>query len=408
MLVVNQFGVNLGFFMVVPFLATYLAEDLGLATALVGLVMGLRVLSQQGLFLVGGALADRIGPRPVIIVGCLLRVVAFGLFAAATTTGWVVTATVLTGVAGAVFNPAVRAYLTAESPGRTAEAFSVFTAIGNAGSLVGPLLGAALLAVDFRLVSLVACLVFAGLTVAQLVVLPRRPRPARVGAVSADARDVLRNGRFWAFTLFGSAQLALFTQLYLLYPLEASRVSGHPAAVGLVVVVATVVGIGVQMPVLAWCRAHTTAGRATALGLGLMALGFAPMAVAAPWQDTADVALPVGRALLALAPVLGGIAVFSVGVAMAQPFAMEVLPAVGSDRLVGTYFGAFSLVSALVATGLSTGIGALQGLDAPAARSLPFLAAVLVGVIGAVGTGLMQRAGALDRRTPLSQPATVP
>ena len=35
--------------MVLPFFATYLRHDLGLAAALVGVILGLRTLSQQGL-----------------------------------------------------------------------------------------------------------------------------------------------------------------------------------------------------------------------------------------------------------------------------------------------------------------------------------------------------------------------
>jgi hypothetical protein len=407
MLVVNQFGVNAGFFMVVPFLATHLSDEIGLTAVVVGLIMGLRVFSQQGLFLVGGFLADRLGPRPVIIAGCALRVVAFGVFAVATSAPWVVLATVLTGVAGAVFNPAVRTYLISESPGRHAEAFSVFTAVSNAGSLIGPLIGAALLAVDFRLVSLVACGVFAALTIAQLFVLPRRSRPPAVGTVGSDAREVLGNGRFWLFSVVGSAYLALFNQLYLVFPLEATRVTGTAWAVSVALVVSTVVGIGVAMPVLSWCRSRYTPGRSMAVGLAVMASGFGPMAAAAPWQATATSALPVGPALAALSPVLLGISLLSVGVAIANPFSMEVLPAVGSARLLGTYFGGFSLISALTATGLSAGIGALQGLPGSGARALPFLAAVVLGVAGALGTGLMQRAGALDARPEEAAPRAV-
>lgn len=69
LLVVNQLGINIGFFMVLPFLATYLTDDLGYGAALVGIVLGARTLSQQGLFLLGGTAADRIGYRPVIIIG---------------------------------------------------------------------------------------------------------------------------------------------------------------------------------------------------------------------------------------------------------------------------------------------------------------------------------------------------
>lgn len=47
-LVVNQFGGGVGFFMVLPFLASYLSDDLGYGVALVGLILGLRSLCQQG------------------------------------------------------------------------------------------------------------------------------------------------------------------------------------------------------------------------------------------------------------------------------------------------------------------------------------------------------------------------
>jgi MFS family permease len=124
LLVVNQFGVNVGFYMVVPFLATYLVDDLGYAAALVGVVLGVRTLSQQGLFLVGGTAADRLGCRPVIVLGCALRVLAFGLFALVTSPVGIMAAAVLTGFAGALFNPAVRTYLTREAGEDRAGAFA--------------------------------------------------------------------------------------------------------------------------------------------------------------------------------------------------------------------------------------------------------------------------------------------
>src|ERR687889_2917607 len=60
LLVLTQLTFNIGFYMVLPYLATHLTEDLALAGAVVGLVLGLRTFSQQGLFVVGGTLTDRI------------------------------------------------------------------------------------------------------------------------------------------------------------------------------------------------------------------------------------------------------------------------------------------------------------------------------------------------------------
>ena len=79
LLVVNQFGINLGFYMLMPYLANHLASGLGMAAWTVGLVLGMRTLSQQGLFLLGGTLADRLGYKPMIIAGCALRGTGFGL-----------------------------------------------------------------------------------------------------------------------------------------------------------------------------------------------------------------------------------------------------------------------------------------------------------------------------------------
>ena len=44
---------------------------------MVGFVLGLRTFSQQGLFVVGGALVDRYGVRPIVLTGCALRVAGF-------------------------------------------------------------------------------------------------------------------------------------------------------------------------------------------------------------------------------------------------------------------------------------------------------------------------------------------
>lgn len=73
LLMVNQFTINVGFYMLMPYLATHLAGDLGLAVWLVGLVLGVRNLTQQSMFLIGGSLADRFGYKPMIVAGCALR-----------------------------------------------------------------------------------------------------------------------------------------------------------------------------------------------------------------------------------------------------------------------------------------------------------------------------------------------
>ncbi|MCL7708682.1 MFS transporter, partial [Enterobacter kobei] len=62
----SQLVFNIGFYAVVPFLAIYLRDDMLLSGGLIGTIIGLRTFSQQGMFLLGGALSDRYGARTII------------------------------------------------------------------------------------------------------------------------------------------------------------------------------------------------------------------------------------------------------------------------------------------------------------------------------------------------------
>ncbi|MEW2051189.1 IS256 family transposase [Streptomyces sp. NPDC005476] len=107
LLILTQLTFNIGFFAVLPFLAEHLGTALGMAGWMVGFVLGLRTFSQQGLFVVGGALVDRYGVRPIVLTGCVLRVAGFAWPGYAQTTWTVIGAVLLIGFAAALFSPAV-------------------------------------------------------------------------------------------------------------------------------------------------------------------------------------------------------------------------------------------------------------------------------------------------------------
>ena len=397
LLVINQFGINVGFYMLLPFLASSMS-GLGYGAAVIGLVLGVRNLSQQGMFLIGGTAADRLGCRPMIIAGCALRVVSFALFSFFTSLPGLVTAVVLTGVAGALFNPAVRTYLMHEMDGHRAEGFAVFNVFAHAGTLVGPLVGAALLTVDFRIVALVGCAVFAVLTAAQLLVLPARQTEAQRTSVLGSWREVVSNRRFLAFTLSMSAYFALYNQLYMTLPLEAQRVFGHSSAISAVFVISTVIGIAGQVRITRWCRARWEPGRCVGIGLAAMGASFVPVMITGPLLPTSH--QPGITTALACLPVVLSTILFTVGMAITNPFAMELLPVVGDEKLTGTYYGFYYLVSSLAAAGVSWLVGALlDHAQHPALRWLPWSALLAVGLLGALGCALLHRRGVLTSRS---------
>ncbi len=371
LLLLNQFGVNLGFYLLVPYLAGHLG-GLGLAAATIGLVLGARTLSQQGLFLVGGTAADRLGPRPVIIAGCALRTVGFGLFAVVEGTVGLLSAAVLTGLAGALFNPAVRAYVAAETePARRAEAFARFNVYANAGALSGPLLGAGLLAagLGFRVVAVSAAAVFAVLTLSQLLALPARPvANQQTATVWQDWRGVLANRAFVGFTLATAAIFALYSQLYLVVPLAAEQATGRPWAAGVVFALATLVGIAGQVRITAWCESRWSPKRSIAAGLAVMGLAFVAPALS-------------GHPVAVVVCVL----VLSIGYQIAHPFVMQLVPAFAHRDLPGTYYGAFYLASGVAATLGSAATGWLWDLGARNAYPhMAFMPLILAGLLSAL------------------------
>ncbi|UGT55362.1 MFS transporter [Nocardia asteroides] len=401
LLLTNQLVGNIGFYLLVPFLADYLLDDLALSAAVVGVVLGVRNLSQQGLFLIGGSASDRLGARGVIVVGIAIRAVGFGLFAIGGSLPVVLLASVLTGFAGALFNPAVRAYIARDSGERSAEAFALFNVFGNAGSAIGPVVGTVLVAAGFRLTAVVAAAIFAALAVAQWLLLPAKAVAPSDGGVRADFATVFTDRRFWAFAMALMPMFALQSQIYFLFTLQAqdSAAPGHgPAAVAALFVVETVAVVSLQVRVTGLLVRRQERGPAMAGGMAIMGAAFlVPPAAAHLLRGTGT---GVADTALRVAPVLLAAVLLAIGVTAVQPFVNEAIGRFAGARLTGTYFGAFYLASGLFTVTATSVTGAV--LDR-AGGSLTWPPALLCA---AAGLGSAAAVLALHRRATLPGPET--
>jgi hypothetical protein len=357
LLLANQLVGNTGFYMLMPFLAGYLLTDVGLSAAVVGTVLGVRNLSQQGLFLVGGTIADRVGARGVIITGVTIRAVGFALFAVGGSLAVVLTASALTGFAGALFNPAVRAYIARDSAERAASAFALLTVSGTVGSALGPLLGTLLVTLGFQLTAAMSAAFYLALAFAQLTFLPSRPVQRAEHGVLRDMRNLFSHKVFWGFATALAGMFALASQIYFIFPLQARSVAGpySTAAVATLFLVETAVVLLLQVRITQRFT-HVQRGPAMAAGMVIVGAAFLIPPLAAPYIDSGG-----GGALAAaarLVPVLLAVVVLTVGVAIVLPLVNELIAAYGGERLTGTYFGAFYLVSGLLTVGLTSAVGA--------------------------------------------------
>ncbi|KUO16240.1 MFS transporter [Streptomyces dysideae] len=393
LLMANQFAINLAFYMLMPYLAAHLSGQLGLAAWAVGLVLGVRNFSQQGMFLIGGTLADRYGYKTPIMAGCLLRTVGFGLL------GWVdnlpalIVASAATGFAGALFNPAVRAYLAAEASERRVDAFATFNVYYQAGMLLGPLVGLALLAADFRLVCTTAAAIFAALTLLQWQALP-----ARHGATTSSDRDsVLAQWRAVAanrpFLLFSTAMIGSYVltfQVYLALPLAATDALGSRgtwATSGLFVLSAAVAVIG-QLRLTSWAKQRWNPAQALVRGLAAMGLAFLPLALTPP-----DATAAVLTALAA------AVALLAAGSAVVYPFEMDTVVTLSGNHLVATHYGLYNTVSGLGITLGNLATGALWDFaERHDALWLTWCALTVTGLACAASIAALAHTGRLTAR----------
>ncbi|WP_399932734.1 MDR family MFS transporter [Streptomyces kanamyceticus] len=380
LLVITQCAFNLGFFAVLPYLADHLSGALGLAGWLVGLVLGLRTFSQQGLFVVGGALTDRYGPRPVVLAGCVLRVAGFGWLAFAEATWSVIGAVLLVGFAAALFSPAVETEIARQAV-RHEEATGVertrvlglFSAGGQAGALLGPVIGAALLAGGFRAACLAGAAVFAVILAAHWRLMPDTRADATATAPSSPSlrdgvRQLVRNRAFLALCLAYSTYLLAYNQLYLALPAELDRALGSQAALGWLFALSSTLVVAAQLPLSRAVSARLSHRAALRCGLALIAAAFAG----------AGALLPVGG----IVPALTFVVLLTAGQMLVVPAARAWLPDLVEDRRLGFFTGALSSLSGVVVLAGGAPVGAL--LERGGALPWLVLAAVPLAGLAAV------------------------
>ncbi|MFC5064750.1 MFS transporter [Actinomycetospora atypica] len=382
LIVLGQLAFNTGFYLVLPFFAVHLGRDLGYSGAAIGLLLGLRTFSQQGLFAVGGALADRYGTKQVAVTGFVIRIAGFVLLAFADGLPLLVLGTVAVGFAAALFSPAVESELARQagrSPLPRADVFAMFAVCGQIGVVVGPVLGSALLAVDFAVTTLAAAAVFVVVLVVFVVVMPREPGAHAADPVFAGWRDVARDRAFLAFAAAYSTWLLSYNQLYLLLPIELTRVDATGALGAMFVLAAVMVILG-QLPVTAVTRRvgprrALPAGFALlALALGLTALLTALPALPGPWRV-------VPAALFVVLLTLGQMTV--------MPQAQDAVGRLAGERRLGSYFGVLATAGGVAVLLGGTVLGAL--VDPAIPPAVPWAVAAVLPAVSAVALAVLAR-----------------
>ncbi|MBA3945141.1 MAG: MFS transporter [Herpetosiphonaceae bacterium] len=384
-LLIDVFCMYTGFFMVVPLISVHYVDGLGWAAASIGLVLGARQFTQQGLTVASGMLADRVGAKLLICLGLTIRIAGFVLLAWATTLPLLFSACVLAAVGGALFeSPRAAAIAALTRPDERQRFYSLSGAIGGIGMAVGPLLGTALLRVNFSLAALVGAACFSVNLIQTLVMVPAVRVSVRNERLTHGLRLVIRDRAFVGFVALLTGYWFVWVQINISLPLMAEQLTGTSTSVGIIYAVNAVMVVTLQYPLVrVFGRRFDQLSLLTA-GMVMMSIGIGSVAFAH-----------------SLAGLIVSVVVFSLGGLIVQPTQQTITASLARPASLGSYFGISSLALAIggglgnYCGGLLYGLGQQTGI-----ATLPWMSFAVVGFVASAGLAcLAQRSYARHVQT---------
>ncbi|WEF33707.1 MFS transporter [Pseudoduganella chitinolytica] len=368
-LLVYTFLMVSGFAMLMPLVTVHFVSNAGLAAAAVGGALALRQVTQQGLALAGGMLADRFGVRPMICLGVLLRAAGFASLAFAREPVGLCAAMALAALGGALFEAPYQAAIAALTTEQTRPRYYALSNwVSGIASTAGPLIGVALLRFDFQAVCLAAAGCFALNCVIALLLLP----PLRAEAPQPAARRlglVARDRPFLLLTLLMMGYWFVAVQINISFPLLAERLGGNQDSVGIMFALSAALTVLLQYHLLRWAERWLASRQILVLGVTILALGVGAVALAGSFG-----------ALLAC------VAAFSLGAILVRPTLQNLIASMADRQALGTFLGFSSLSLALGgAAGNVAGGWLFESAGAARLPQLPWLLFCAVGLATAFG-----------------------
>ncbi|GAA4064171.1 MFS transporter [Streptomyces shaanxiensis] len=352
LLLTGNFAVAFGSNLVLPYLAVFLTREEGLSSAVVAVAITVKFWSQQGLTMLGGWIADRVGPVGAMCMGLLIRALSYLAILGASGPVQVVAACALLGFGGAIYVPASKSALvrllgTGE---QLRTLFALRSTANNAGNALGPLAGSLLLLLaDARVGFVITSAVFVVLAVVllRLRTLPAADEPAARTSAETAASPLDYRQLAWVL-LCAFAFGFCYIQLEYALPVFTGSVQ-NPAFVGVLFTVNAAAVVLLQVPLNQTVSRISGSAVVIAGALLLMGSGFA------------------AASLGSMAGLIVCVLLFSIGEVLIDPrLDSEIAASIPAHRrgmafgFVGTAIAAGGAAANGLAAMLSTGQGAVD------------------------------------------------
>ncbi|NQX63855.1 MFS transporter [Paenibacillus qinlingensis] len=364
----NTFSMAVGFYMMIPLLASYLLNDILLTVTMVGIISAIRSFSQQGLSVLCGTLADKLGYKRTILIGLLIRTFGFGMFGFVDSIPGFIIACFFSGLGGSLFNPASYAYYAALSTSSNRiTIYAIREMLSNMGFVVGPVLGALLMGFHFKYVSLAATLIFAFSFFFSLFFLPaiqsEQSRKAYTG-IWSQMQTVWSNRPFRRFMLFTMISWSLVTQLYIAVPFRVHQLASD-ANIGLIYSSGAIVMVLLQVPLSKLGNRKLQPFGVMSLGTLLLAGGLFTLGmIGSMWG------------------IYAGVIAFMIGQVFLQPMMNTMVSDYAGDEQIASYFGFNSFALSIGAIIGNVGGGYLYDLGTYLGwQGLPWVCFLVFGLV---------------------------
>lgn len=357
LLTYGQVLLSLGRGMLMPFSALYFYNVQGFPLTIVGLAFAIAFPAGAIVGLFGGALADRIGRKPLMVAGFAINVVSTVALAFVTTIPLYLATFVVNAIGFSAWGPASRAMIADVTPAdRRTRAYGLSYMANNLGLSVGLLVGGLLaLFLDYRALFFAEAAGAAAYLVVVIVFVreshARGERvPGRGATVTRTLAEIAVPFRHRAFLLFAVVMVLAgfgWAQFYSTYsPYFKNVLHFSDAWIGALYAINTLMVVGLQVPLAGWAekrartRVYIVATYALAWSLVLT------------WAAARVPGAAVSLGVMALA-----IVVMTVGEILAAPVGSALVAGMaGGSANFGKYMAAFDLTWAV-----SGGVGAVLG-----------------------------------------------
>jgi len=265
-----------------PFFALFITQHFGVGMTEAGLLFAVFALSSFVGGILGGAMADRVGRKSIMVFGLVASALSSLMLGLASTLSAVLVLVVFVGILSDFAGPARQAAVVDMLPeAKRGEGFGVLRVAGNLAWIVGPSIGGILAAHSFLWIFVLDCITS---FIAAIIVARAIPETRPAGATSQAHESlgrtfqgygtVLRDRVYLGFLAVSALMNLVYIQMYTTLSVYLYDVHGVPAnGYGYLMSMNAVIVVMYQI----WLTRRLRPYRALslmALGTGLYAIGF--------------------------------------------------------------------------------------------------------------------------------------